>query len=458
MRIVVDLIKADAIIDAREIEWLDELRQKHHIRPNDEVEASKMTLAEATRTLLEMDLAPRLDVLGDFMGAAMSDEYCAREEALLILALDAVLKEDNMADASILSVEVKDGINMEDAQVLYTESRTDREVNAQIKAHHREIWTELRLAGFDFVYLPQVAAHYQEVSPENLKSIIGFLFPEASEKRTERAVENIYDLQTAKFCKDYLVTKMELAELKDCGASLLIKIGNDVVNGKAYANFLHIELSDDVLGCVRQLVDKFSKLYKTRVLNYLEEEPGRFIYAGFYKQMIDLLMLRRAIRSHVVADAFHGEIRLTDADIVVTGLTRREKALYTLLLMESPSGGINFTPPTSNVPRIVERYERRMSRVQEKYAKIYHIFGGEADQAPDLSDARKRLPMLSHIRRHIKDVAHLLHNPDDYLVQRNQYGNYAVNLDAELCLCFDAMTGKECRFNESETWSRILAM
>lgn len=458
MRIVVDLIKADAIIDAREIEWLNGLREKYHIRQTDEMEAANVTLAEAVSTIFEMRCEEKADLLGDFKGAAMSDDYCAREEALLILALEAVLKDEAPTEATILSVEVKDGIDMADAQVLYTESRTDEGVNTQIAALYREIWTELRLAGFDFVYLPQVAAHYKEVKPENLKSIIGFLFPDAGQKRIERAVECIFDLQTANFCKDYLVTKMELTELKDCRASLLVKIGNNVVNGKPYANFLHLELTDDVLSCVRRLVDNFSQLYKTRVLNYLEETSGRFVYAGFYKQVIDLLMLRRAIRSHVVADAVHGEIRLTDADVVVKGLSRSEKALYTLVLMESPSGGINFTPPASDVPRIVERYNRRMMRVQEKYAKIYHLYGGDAEQAPDLSNPKKRLPMLSHLRRYIKDVAQLLHSPNDYLVQRNQYGNYAVNLDADLCLCFDAMTGRECMFSESESWSRILAM
>lgn len=458
MRIVVDLIKADAIIDSREIEWLARLREKYRIRQTDEVEAAKMTLEEAVNTTAEMETEEKADLMGDFRGAAMSDDFCAREEALLILALETVLSPDAPMEATILSAEVKDGIDMDDAQVLYTESCSAEEANAQIADHYREIWTELRLAGFDFVYLPQVAAHYREVEREELKSIIGFLFPEAGESRAERAVERICNLQTANFCKDYLVAKMGLDRLKDCGASLLVKIGNNRVNGKPYANFLHLELTADVLGCVRGLVDEFSKLYKTRVLNYLEEASGRFVYAGFYKQVIDLVMLRRAIRSRVVADAAHREIRLTDADVVLNGLSRREKTLYTLLLMESPSGGINFTPPASDVPRIVERYNRRMRRVQEKYAKIYHLFGGDAAQAPDLSDAKTRLPMLSHIRRHISDVAHLLHNPDDYLVQRNHYGNYAVNLDAELCLCYDAMTGRECMFSESESWSRILAM
>lgn len=458
MRIVVDLIKADAIIDAREIEWLNELREKYHIRQTDEANAANVTLAEAVKVVFEMEAAERADMLGDFKGAAMSDEICAREEALLILALETVLKDDVPTYATILSVEVKDGIDMEDAQVLYTESRTCEKANDQIAAHYREISTELRLAGFDFVYLPKVAEHYKEVERENLKNIIGFLFPTAGDNLTERAVDSIYDLQTANFCRDYLVTKMELSELKDCSASLLVKIGNDVVNGKQYANFLHLELTDDVLGSVRWLVDEFSKLYKTRVLNYLEETSGRFVYTGFYKQVIDLLMLRRAIRSHVVADAVRGEIRLPDADVVVTGLSRSEKALYTLLLMESQSGGINFTPPANDIPRIVERYNRRMMRVQEKFAKIYHLFGGDPERAPDLSNQGKRLPMLSRIRRHIKEVGHLLHNPEDYQVQRNQYGNYGVNLDPELCLCFDAMTGRDCMFRESENWSRILAM
>lgn len=458
MRIVSDLIKADAIIDAREIEWLTELREKYNIKRDDEIIASRLTLAQAIETLKEMDPSVLKDTLGDFIGTAMSDAYCAREEALLILALQRTLGDNRQTDAQVYSIEVKDGIDMEDAQVLYVESNFDDVANKDIQQLYRELSTEFKLAGFDFVYLPQMSTHYREVTSEDLNSIIAFLFPAASEASITRAIERIYNLSTSNFCKDYLVSKMELQHLEDTNASLLIKIGNDRVNGCKYANFLHIELEDDILQCVRDLVDDFSRLYKTRVLNYLEETEGRFVYTGFYRRVIDLLMLRRGIRSRVVADAVKCEIRLPDADTCLMGLHRREKALYTLFLMESASGGINFTPPPEGHTRLQERFDKRMDAVQRKYELIYHAFGGDAKSAPNLRESRTRLPMLALIKRRIREIEGLLHNPDDYLVQRNMYGNYCVKIGADLCLCYDVKTNDFCEFKNSETWSRIQAL
>lgn len=87
MRIVSDLIEADGIIDAREIIFLDSLREKYGIKKEDEVAAASYTFAAALNELLLADDSLKHDLIGDFNQTAMSDNYCAREEALLILAL-----------------------------------------------------------------------------------------------------------------------------------------------------------------------------------------------------------------------------------------------------------------------------------------------------------------------------------------------------------------------------------
>lgn len=46
MRIVSDLIEADGIIDAREIIFLDSLREKYGIKKEDEVAAASYTLLQ----------------------------------------------------------------------------------------------------------------------------------------------------------------------------------------------------------------------------------------------------------------------------------------------------------------------------------------------------------------------------------------------------------------------------
>lgn len=90
MRIVSDLIEADGIIDTRELLFLDSLREKYGIKKEDEILAASYTFADALNELQKSDDSLKHDLIGDFNQVAMSDDYCAREEALLILPLDVV--------------------------------------------------------------------------------------------------------------------------------------------------------------------------------------------------------------------------------------------------------------------------------------------------------------------------------------------------------------------------------
>ena len=81
-RIVTDLIKADAIIDTREIEKLDSIRERFAIKKEDEVLGSSYTFANAIRTLLDVPKSLQHELTATFNELAMSDNFCAREEAL----------------------------------------------------------------------------------------------------------------------------------------------------------------------------------------------------------------------------------------------------------------------------------------------------------------------------------------------------------------------------------------
>ena len=160
MRIVSDLIEADGIIDAREIIFLDSLREKYGIKKEDEVAAASYTFAAALNELLLADDSLKHDLIGDFNQTAMSDNYCAREEALLILALRCCMTINMGSSVTVLSIDTSE-IKFEDTQILYVESEFDKKINEQIQNSYREICSEIRLAGFDFVYLPKIAEHYQ---------------------------------------------------------------------------------------------------------------------------------------------------------------------------------------------------------------------------------------------------------------------------------------------------------
>lgn len=94
MRIVSDIVKADSIIDLREIDYLNEIKDKYRITKDDEVMGDSMTLSDAICLL--RNLSPNLihDIVGDFYNLALSDNVFNREEGLIILAITACLSEN----------------------------------------------------------------------------------------------------------------------------------------------------------------------------------------------------------------------------------------------------------------------------------------------------------------------------------------------------------------------------
>lgn len=164
MRIVSDLVKADAIIDMQEIEFLNEVRQKYGIKREDEVMADTLTLADALQMLKDMSEGLKKDVLGDLRGMALSDNDCPRDEAICLLAIIACLTEQLSEHSTVYSIELPGDIKLDNSQVLYIEGEYYKETNREIIAHYREIVNELRLVGLNFVFIPEVCEHYRSLS------------------------------------------------------------------------------------------------------------------------------------------------------------------------------------------------------------------------------------------------------------------------------------------------------
>lgn len=454
-RIVTDLIKADSIIDTREIAKLDSIRERFAIKKEDEMLGSSYTFANAIRVLLESPKSLQRELAAIFNELAMSDNFCAREEALLLLTLRLCMSLDIKLECKAVSIETS-SVNIDPTQILYVESDFDNDVNWEINEKFREIVAEVRLAGFDLVYLPKIAEHYRAISNTDLLKIASFLYPNVSYERLETVVQHMHNLSTSEFCKDQLAGKLGVREFSVVNPSLMIKIGDSLVGNKNIANFLLVELDKDVISSIRYILDLFSEYYHTSRLNYLREEKGRYIFTGFYKQIFDIYMFRKGIKSPVVIDVYRGSIRFSEADLKIEKLHRREKALYALFMLESASGGVNFSKPTT--PNELARYTRRMTAVQEKYRLIYKKFGGEPQKAPDISKSEIRLPMIALIRKQLKALGDVLFHVDDYMIQRNMFGNYCINISPSLC-CYCGVNANDIyRLSDSEEWQRISAL
>ena len=426
-RIFADLIKADRIVDTSEMGYWRNVCCKYEIDRDIRIAASDMTFADSVNTIRQSGLGA--DLLGDCRAMTVSDGFCAHSEALLMIALTAMFTSGCSFDAEVYSLP-RASFDIDIATAIYVENDCDPETNEAIRRHYRSIFKEFQLKGFHFVYIPKIIEHYGGTDPVLFRDILAFLAPSLSEEGIDKAYDALLDMTTGTYCKDLLCNKCGFVQLRNTSPSILIKIGNSFEGEDRYANYLKIEVDEDILGTVQKFIDEFSDMLSSDVfvVNTSEERDNQFHFHGFYKQLLDIFLVRRNIRSSVVIDPYREEIRFPDIDACATGMHRREKALYALMLCQG-SAGINFNRPRSGAE--LKRFESRMKRFQDRYAAIYELFGGDREGAPDLTQPEIRRPIMACIRRSIRRLD-ALYNAEDYNVTKDADGSFAVHVEPEL--------------------------
>lgn len=434
-RILIDLIKADKVIDSREMDLYKNLKEQFSITRQDEIEAYAMPLNKAVQILKQMEPSTISDLLGTFYDMTVSDDFCAREEALLMLMLHYCLGQENL-ECDVISTIIEDSL-FDERQVLYVESHHAKDVNFAITSNIRAISHELRLCGFSFVYIPKIAHHYITISKELLYEVVTMLSPSLTESVIRELLTRIKLLKTDTFCIEQLHHKLGFEELSDTPPALMFRINKSKVGNNIYTNFLLIELTADAVSIVQEIVDTFLSYNSNNeiVVSCKKDEKGSFLYNGFYRQVFEILLLQQAVRCHLVIDFIHGTLTFPEIDVNLSSLHRKEKALYTLFVYETQNGGICFMPPQSK--KQLPKFDRRMEILQRRYAKIYAEFGGEKDNAPDITKADIRLPMISGIRRAINKQKEKIHEADRFMINRDKNSIYGISAIPEVFLCKD---------------------
>ena len=451
-RIFTDLIKADRIVDTGEMECWRRICGKYAIDRDIRIEAAEVSLADALNTICGSGVRGlKEDLLGDCRAMTVSDGFCAHSEALLMIALSALLDSASPFRGEVFSIP-KTNFNIDLATALYIESDFDPQTNGAICGSYRSIFKELQLAGFHFVYIPKIIDHYRNTDPSLFKDILSFLAPAMSAGGIDNTYASLMRMTTGVFCKDLLCNKCGITGLRDAMPSLLIKIGNSFVGETVYANYLRIDVDEDITATVQTFVDRFSDMLSSDVfiVNASEERDNQFHFHGFYKQLLDIFLVRRNIRSTVLVNPWREEIVFPDIDSRAMGLHRRERALYALLLCYG-SDGINFSAPEK--ADAFDRYTRRMKRIQERYRVIYEMFGGAGDSAPDLAAPEIRRPIFSCLRRSLKNLQGL-YNAEDYNITKRGDGSFSVNVEPELVFVAQPDSGSPVPLRESEMYRR----
>ena len=452
-RIFADLIKADRIIDTGEMECWNRVCAKYSIDKEVETDAQYVSFSDALESICNSGVQGlKEDLLSDCRSMTVSDGFCAHSEALILIALILMLDSYQPFRVETFSIP-KASFNIDIATSLYIESDYDAATNEAIRVNYRSLFKEFQLAGFHFVYPPKIIEHYQDTDPKLFHQILSFLAPSMSESGIENAYKSLMKMTTGVFCKDLLCNKCGITDLRNTYPSLLIKIGNSFVGEDAYANYLKIEVDEDILSTVQSFIDRFCEMLSSNVyvVNTSEERDSQFHFHGFYKQLLDIFLIRKNIRSHILIDPYKEEIFFPDVDAKANGLHRRERALYTLLLCYGKDG-INFNQPKSTDG--LSKYMKRMEKIQTRYSIIYSLFGGTADTAPDLSIPEIRRPIFSCLKRSLKNIPSL-YNPEDYNLTKNRDGVFSVNIDDNMVLVTELDSAEPIPLTNSKLFKKF---
>lgn len=429
-RIFSELIKADHTIDIGEIKCWNSVCRKYFIGKAEETQAQLMPFAKAIHYIIHSSVPGiQKSILEDCANMTVSDGFCAHSEALIMIGLAFLLDADFEYRTELYSIPRAD-FNVDTATAIYIESEYDPETNSAIQKDYRAIFKELQLVGFHLIYLPVLIEHYRNAKPDLIRQVLSYLAPSMSDEGIEHAYHSLIRMTTENFCKDLLCNKCGISELRNTYPALFIKINNSYVGEFPYANYLKIEVDSDILKNVQAFVDRFSSIFNSdvHVVKTFAEREGRFNYQGFYKQLLDLFLIRKNIRSKIIIDPYRQEIFFPDIDARLEGgVHRKERVLYILLLC-CGNDGVNFKQPASATEQ--RRYENRMGRIIAQYRKIYDSFGANSNPVPDIAVAEIRNPMLSNLRRAINRLD-ALYNPGDYIPSRRD-GVYSVNVEPEI--------------------------
>ncbi len=444
-RVLIDLIKADKVIDSREMELYDKLKKKYSINREDEITAYGMTMHEAVEHLRYLKTEDLDDLLSAFVDMAMSDDFCAREEALLITMLKMCLAGTEPY-CDVISTVIEDNW-FDERQVLYVESHHDKAVNYAILQDYRIITKELKLCGLEFVYLPHILHHYVTTPRETLHDVVSMLSPTLTDDAISGLLTKIRLFKTDTFCIEQLHHKLGFESLADTPPALLLRVNQSRVGPKVYTNFLRIELDDQVKDTVMRFVDMFLEYNGSDriVISHKRDEAGKFLYSGFYRQLFEILLLQKSVECEMKIDFINSQFSFPELGLLLTGIHRREKALYVLFIYEASrsgirdengtikiNGGISFAPP--QVASGLTAFNRRMALLQKRYARIYSELGGEEEEAPDILRQESRLPMLAVIRKCIMKHKDQIYDADRFTITRNGR-EYSISAPLGKFLC-----------------------
>lgn len=419
-RIITDLIEADFVVEADEMQFFERIISKEGFSISDAmlIEAKKMDFAKALSILRTLDENGRRLIVDTLKQLSMSDGVCVPLEAILIFAVEQVL----MNNATVHSIP-QSGINIDNLKVIYIENE-DTEIGKHIEERLSSIISELKLVGFDFVYIPRLIKDFALMEHDYLKKVVKYMIPAISEERVSIICDNLRGLTTAKFCRDLLYKKLGM-NLIDCKPSLLIKINDsDIVDRYdseeveriRYSNFLQLELNGNVMDEIHEFIETYHSMISCSITVESKPRTPKFIYTGFHRSLFDLIAFGRESKEYRLVFDINGHKVLVyfeslndDKERIPLKLNPQETALYYMIAQKSIDGkGLDWREhiPTKDKAILLAEYNELYSRI------------GKANSVTEYKDRIQ----VHHIKNRIRALRSIA-NADMFVPEHRKEGN-----------------------------------
>lgn len=430
-RIITDLIEADFVVEADEMQFFEKIISKDGFAISNAmlIDAKKMDFAKALSILKTLDEGCRKLVVDTLKQLSMSDGVCVPLEAILIFAVEQVL----LKDATVHSIP-QSGINIDNLKVIYIENQ-ETEVGHQIESMLSAIVSELKLVGFDFVYIPRLIRDFERMEHDYLKKVVKYMIPSISDERVATICENLRGLTTSRFCRDLLYKKLGM-NLIDCKPSLLVKINDsdivdryesEAIERIRYSNFLQLEFKRDVIEEIHSFIETYHSMISCSITVESKPRTPKFIYTGFHRSLFDLIAFGRELKEYrLVFDMIEHKANVyfesidNEKDRVFLKLNPQETALYYMIVNKSLSGnGLDWR---EHIP------DKNKKLILTEYNSIY----GKIGKANSVTEYKDRTQI-----HHIKSRIHALRNianvemflPEHYRSAKDSY--YRIKASAE---------------------------
>lgn len=243
-------------------------------------------------------------------------------------------------------------VDIENLKVIYIESE-NTQVGQYINRVLPSISGQLRLGGFEFIYIPSLVEDFKRMGLEYLCKAIKYKMPSISEERILKICKHIRELSAHQFCRDHLHKKIGL-DIVDCKPSLLIKVNDSDIIDKydaeeteriRFSNFLQVQLCDNIEAKVGDMVEAISSMVSCPIMAENRPRTSKFIYLGFHKSLFDLIAYGRESKEcRLVFEMSEHKVFVyfesieSAVDRVALKLNPQETALYYMIVQKSLSG------------------------------------------------------------------------------------------------------------------------